>query len=125
MKAFWIILYLLTCIALGAAGDALNTEGVKTIGHLLEALEVALLISGGLLFKLTRRNLLTFFLAYVFLRVAGFDYIYNLVAGESWDYIGTSNWWDQLLTKQMPSGLLFGRIIFLIAGISIPIKELR
>ncbi len=125
MKALWIILYLLACIALGATADALNSVGVKTIGHLFNALEVGLLISGGLLFKLTRRNLLAFFLAYVFLRVAGFDYIYNLVAGESWDYIGTSNWWDQLLTKQMPSGLLFGRIIFLIAGISIPIKELR
>ena len=126
MKPYYIILYLITCITIGATADGLNLVGPKIWGHNFEAIEILLLISGALIFKLSGwRNWVALVLSYTFLRVAGFDYIHNLVIGESWDYLGTSSWWDKVLSRQVPGGLLFGRVIFLIAGISITIKELR
>lgn len=125
MRPFYIILYLLACISIGAISDSLNDSGTQTWGHLFDAVEIALLISGAFLFKLTRRDWLAYFLSYVFLRVASFDYIYNLVSGLSLFYTGVSNWWDIFLSKFPAHGVTFARFIFLVAGVAIPIKELK
>jgi len=125
MKPYLIILYLIALVAIGAAGDALNDEGIKTFGHLLRAFEIALLILAGGIFKLELKPLIIFLIAYICFRIVGFDYIYNWIRDIPLLEMGTSNWWDKALAKQLPMGVVFGRFIFLIVGISIPFKYLR
>lgn len=134
MKPYLLILYLIALVVIGAAGDGLNNTGVQTWGHLFEAIEILaalllvfLTVVGRWEKVDTWREFLLLLGAYICIRVAGFDYIYNLVAGNDWDYVCVGegcNWWDQLLSNWNPGGLAFSRSIFLITGISFPIKYL-
>ena len=124
MKPYLIITYLISVILLGSLSDALFDDGIKIWGHAIDAVETGLLISGAFLFSLSRRYWLSFFLSYVFIRVAGFDYMYNLFRGLPIEYVGGTGWWDIMLSSQEPGGIAFGKAIFLITGISIPIKYL-
>ena len=122
MKQIFIILYLFLCVVTGAVADGLNADVIQTWGHLLDALEKALLISGAFIFK--PRSFIAYLLAYVFIRVATFDYIINLVRGLPLLYLGGENWWDMFLVKFPSHGVTFARVIFLITGMALPIKEL-
>ena len=125
MKPYLIILYLFALVALGASADGLNTQ-VQTFGHLLEAIEVLGLFMFLIVFKLfTWRQVLLALGSYICLRVFAFDYMYNIVTNNELYYIGGYNWWDLALSRMYPTGLLFGRVIFLITGVAIPIKHLR
>ena len=119
MKPYLIILYIIACIVTGAIADGLNDTGVQTWGHLLEAVEVLMLIS----FVLFKPKFIPLLLAYIFLRIAFFDIAYNLTAGHDWLHVGTSNWWDMFLSKQLPFGVVFGRVVFLVTGIAISLRE--
>jgi len=125
MKAVWIILYLMAAVAIGAVSDGLNDEGIKTIGHALGALEIAMLLSGAFVFKFTRQHFIAFMAAYIAWRIVGFDYAYNLTRGLPLLYLGNSNWWDSFFSKQLPSGVVFARMIFLALAIAVPIKHLK
>jgi len=125
MKPYLIILYLFSLVLIGASADGLNNSGVQTWGHLLEVIEVLGLFMVLIVFKLfTWRQVLLALGSYICLRVFAFDYMYNIAAGNEVYYIGGSNWWDLVLSRQYPTGLLFGRVIFLITGVAIPIKHL-
>ena len=129
MKPYLIILYLIVLVATGATADGLNETGQQGWGHLLESIELLMAFSFVFLFKLiTWREFILALVAYTFFRVAGFDYIHNLVAGNTWDYIcegENCNWWDQLLSNWEPGGVAFARFVFFVTGISIPFKYLR
>ncbi len=125
MKPYLIILYLFSLVLIGASADGLNNSGVQTWGHLLEAIEVLGLFSFLILFKIDRKQFLYALGAYICLRVFAFDYMYNIAAGNELYYIGGSNWWDMALSRQYPTGLLFGRVIFLIAGVAFVFNHLR
>ncbi|KKK85460.1 hypothetical protein LCGC14_2773070, partial [marine sediment metagenome] len=125
MRPYLIILYLFLLTIVGASADGLNNSGVQTWGHLLEVIEVLGLFMVLIVFKLfTWRQVLLALGSYICLRVFAFDYMYNIAAGNEVYYIGGSNWWDLVLSRQYPTGLLFGRVIFLITGVAIPIKHL-
>ena len=124
MRRASIIVYLFACVIIGAGGDALFDGGNKIWGHFFDALEAGLLISGALVLNLRRRDWIAFFLAYVFIRVASFDYVYNLVRGLPIMYLGDTGWWDKFLIQFPSHGVTFARMIFLITGIAIPIKHL-
>ena len=125
MRALIIILYLFTCVIIGATADALFDEGIKVWAHAVDALETGLIISGAFLFKLQRRDWLAFIIAYICWRIVGFDYTYNLVRDLPLSYIGGTGWWDMLLAQWIPGGVLFGRFIFLLAAVAIPFKHLK
>ena len=120
MKPYLIILYLILLVALGATADALG--GV--IGHALGAVEVGGLLVGGLVLNIKRSDVFALLAAYVCFRIVGFDYIYNAVAGLPLIYHGESSLWDGFLSQFPNHGILFARAIFLIVGVSIPIKFL-
>ncbi len=122
MKAFYIILYLIFCVAIGAVSDGLNDDGAKYAGHVLGAVEVGLLIAGAFLFDLRRRDGVAFIAIYIAWRIVGFDYAYNLTRGLPLGYLGESSFWDSFFAKQNPIGVTFARIIFLSLGITLPIK---
>jgi len=125
MRALWIILYLILCVAVGAAGDAWNHIGMKTIGHAGEALEVGLLISGAFVFNLRRRDWLPFVAVYICFRIVGFDYVHNLVTGQPIFHMDTVSIWGSFLSKFPAHGVTFMRAVALFVGIGISINELK
>jgi hypothetical protein len=117
--------YIILIVLLGSAGDGLNNRGVQTWGHLLKALEIATLLWLPYIFSLSEINQgLAITASYICLRISLFDYIRNLTAGQPLFYMGGRNWWDMLLAKLQPSGLLFARLIFLTAGLWVIYKYL-
>lgn len=124
MKPYLIILSILICITLGAAGDAFNSNGIQTWGHLFEALEILLLLL-ACLFQFKPRQVVIFIVAYAFFRFGFFDYLYNWIAGNELTYMGGENWWDLFFHKQMPSLIAISRVPFLIVGISITFRYLK
>jgi len=120
-----IIILFLVVIIFDAVGDALNDSKHKGIGHLLQATVIGLLLMSPFFIVTT---LWAWYLSsYICLRIALFDPIYNITRGLKWNYIGTTSLWDKLRRLFMaPAGMeLFGRLIFLIAGISMIINQLN
>ena len=124
ISSILLVLYLIACVLTGAIADGLNDSGVKVIGHLLEALEIGLLLSCWVVFNLKPRQWAIMFISYMFIRVGLFDYAYNLSSGNDLAHVGTSNLWDRVLLMIPPHGILFIKSIFLIVGVAIPINEL-
>ena len=127
MKQLFILLYLFALVVIGAAGDGLDNTGVQTWGHLLGAVELlGVFLCVTLIPKeiLNWRSVVALLVTYICLRMAFFDYSYNLVAGNPLFYMGGQNWWDMVFVQFPPHGVTFARVIFLATGISIPFKFL-
>jgi hypothetical protein len=84
-----------------------------------------LTLSGAAIFRITPRRLITWIAVYVCMRIAGFDYLYNLFAGLPWDFHGTTSLWDRFLGSHPEHGIVFAKSIFLGSGIGIAYWELR
>jgi len=112
MRTLYIILFFIICVAVGAAGDALNYRKHGGWGHALCAIEVLMLLCGG------------WVVVYVCIRVAGFDYLYNLFAGLPWDFHGTTSIWDRFLGSHPEHGIAFSKTVFLMIGIGVAYYEL-
>jgi hypothetical protein len=119
-----IILFFTVCVVVGAAGDAMMLDS-KLIAHPLQAIEVLLLLCSAAIFRITPRQLIAWVVVYVCIRVAGFDYLYNLFAGLPWDYHGTTSIWDRFLGSHPEHGIVFAKSIFFGTGIGIAFGELR
>jgi len=129
-RPYLIILYMIALIVFGAAGDALMITGEKWWGHNLQHLELYgafffVVVSVGFSTKRFWKTFLLALLAYTFIRFALFDYFWNWVAEQSWDYVGVTEITDGIKAKVPPHGLAFMRLIVLSAGIGIVFKELR
>jgi len=121
------LLSILFLILLGATADGLNFADQKTIGHALEAVEILGLMTLPVIIGLKKwKPIILFVVAYTLIRFALFGYIFNAVSGLPWDYIGVVDPVDKLmeLFKAPAHGILFARVVFLAAGVSIPIKYL-
>jgi hypothetical protein len=97
-----------TAISLDAAGDALNNNGHKDYGHLLNAASVGthLVIPFALKDYYSTadwKDLATDIIIYAGLRYAIFNLVYNLTAGQSWNYIGSTDFVDKAIQNQMYS----------------------
>ena len=123
MKPYIIILYLFILVALGATADGLNTY-VQTWGHLFEAIEIPMLFFACILFVKTWRSALWLFFVYVLLRIAFFDFAYNISAGNELFYFGGQNWWDMFWSKQVPYTRLYPSIGSFIVAVFITIRKL-
>lgn len=122
---WWIfILLILLAVSASAAADGLMDEGIKMWGHAIGSAETFLLIILGVSITGWRRAA-WLIAAYICWRIVAFDYIYNLTRGLPWDYAGTTSLWDAFISKQQPVGLLFGRLVFLVVAIAIPIKNFK
>lgn len=125
MKPYLIILFIIFTIAVTALADAFAFLYFGTWAHLTKAAGYLLLISGPFIFRLERRHWLAYVLAFTFWRVVGFDYLFNLFAGLPWNYIGVVSFWDKFLAMVPQHGIIFGRVIFMIAAVSIPLRYLN
>jgi len=125
MREFMFILYYVVCVIIGAVADGVRDEGMLFLAHGLAAVEIGLLLMSPFALNLRMRDWWIVLLSYVFYRVAFFDYTYNITRGLDLFYVGESSFWDILIKKQYPVGLLWGRGVFLLVGISLPIKYLN
>ena len=99
--------------------------GIKMLGHSFGALEIAMLFAASWLFKIEGKQMIVFALSYLFIRIAGFDLIYNWVRGiPMWD-AGTTSLWDQVVSQIPPIGMGFIRIWFLGLGVGLSLKYLK
>lgn len=122
MKKTLNISLLITCVLLGAVADGLNMGTSKEWGHILEAVEVLALFSIGFIY---RKQFFVLLISYICLRIALFDYVHNIASGQDLLFVGTATAWDRVLSNFPSHGIMFAKAIFLIAGIAVPIKELR
>ena len=121
MKLTVLILFLVVILS-DAAGDAFNDSGRKVLGHILCAIAVLLLLISPFLIKDVSIGF--YIAAFICLRIALFDIVYNLTKGSKWYYIGNSGLWDKFLRLIDPGKhLIVGRIIFLIAGLGMIITS--
>jgi len=111
-------------IALDAIGDGLYDSGDKTAGHTLQAASTGLLVASPLFLDMDRDNFWWYLISYVSLRIAFFDYSYNLTRGLPLEYRGTTSLWDKTVNEFNPPSTLWHRSVFLTLAIVIPIKEL-
>jgi hypothetical protein len=125
MKPYLIILYLIACVAAGAAADSLDHMNYVELSVAMDLLEKFMLISGAFIFRLELRQWFPYILAMLFFYVVGFDYFYNWIHNLPWDYHGTVKAWDRFLSKYPTSGIVFTRVILLTAGTSITLRYLK
>jgi len=127
-----ILFYFTMAVLSGAVGDGLNNVGIQTWGHVLEGLEIALIFWGVYLLDedkvLKWYEVLVMFITYICLRFAFFDYAYNLAAENELTYLSDRNFWGQLwlnVLKAPPHGIVWARLVFLVVGVSLPMRYLR
>ena len=113
-------------IIFDAVGDGLYDSGEKTWGHTLQAASVATLLISPLVLDMNKDNWWWYIITYTSLRIAIFDYSYNLTRGLPLNYVGTTSITDKIQQKfNPPTGhLWFPKAIFLTLSITIPINEL-
>jgi hypothetical protein len=105
-----IILLYISSVLFNACGDGLNDKGSKGIGHVLQALAFIPLLFDNPIWWVAISS-------YVLLNIALFDYAYNISRGLSWNYVGTTSWWDQAIAKVPFGFMLIVRLLSLIVGI--------
>jgi len=125
LRPYLIILYLLACVILLALGDGLFDKGLKLLGHPIQAFSLVVCIAGPVLFGVSLRKLTWWVIALACWHIVAFDYSYNLINGLPWNFVGGTSIWDLFVAKQLPSGVIWGRVIFLLLGTFIPIRELK
>jgi len=109
-------------IALDAVGDGLYDEGSKTWGHALNAASTALLLVSPVVLDFDGDDWWAYVLTYVTLRVALFDYTYNVTRGLPLSYTGTTSISDKAWNQIAPPGHRWvPRGMCLILSIHIPI----
>lgn len=107
------ILYILS-IFFGAAGDGLKDGNHKLLGHVLRALEPFSLVLALIWYTEGFGWLIA---AYICLRIALFDFVYNLIRGLPFFYHGTTSYWDRFMVKCPPFMEAFAKVIFLAGGV--------
>jgi hypothetical protein len=111
-------------IILNAVGDGLNDSGQKQWGHACNAASIGLLLTSPFIIDYDKSKWLWYLTSYVSLRIALFDYSYNMTRGLPFNYIGGTSLWDRVLKSSNPPNTYLGRGVFLTIGITIPIKKL-
>ena len=112
-------------IILEAIGDAKYDTGDKYQGKLFQAASVGLLVASPFILNIDRKKWGWYFASYLSFRIAIFDPVYNTSRDLPIEYIGSVSYWDKgMQWFNPPKGAqLWGRSMFLILAISIPINE--
>jgi len=118
MDILLISLYLASIIT-DASGDALNNTNKKGIGHIFAMLSVGILLTMPFLVDFDIPKWYSYMFIYAFLRFAIFDVVWNLVAGQKWNYIGITSFMDKFFQKYPWWMKTFAQIIALIVALCI------
>ena len=98
----------------------------RELAHVFNAVSIGTMLTGPLICDIKKGDWLAYLSSYVTLRIAIFDPVYNVTRGRHWNYRWTASYWDKGLNQfNPPPGIeAFGRSVFFIVGISIPINEI-
>lgn len=112
-------------IILEAIGDAKYDDGNKEIGKLFQAASVGILVASPFILDIDSKKWGWYFASYISFRIALFDPFYNFTRGLPFEYIGNTSTWDNCLNSFKPTkmGQIWGRSMFLIVAVSIPINQ--
>lgn len=111
-------------IILDAAGDALNDSNHKDWGHLCCAASVGVLLTSPFVIDYQRSKWGWYLTSYVSLRIALFDYAYNMSRDLPLSYTGSTSNWDKMTGSMKSSQLSMCRCGALAIGITVPITKL-
>ena len=110
-------------ITTDAMGDAYYDMGRKDLGHALNAASVGMLVAQPFIIDFSRDDWKWKVPAYILLRFAVFDAVYNTTRGNQISQLGTTSLYDNTLNKMyggdsvmLPKGISF------IVGISITLR---
>ncbi len=134
-KTFWekipksakVITINLTAITLNAIGDAwIAQDKNRDIAHIFNAASIGITLTAPWICDIEKGDWLAYIGSYVTLRIAIFDPIYNVARGQQWNQRHDASYWDKGINQfNPPAGIeAFGRGMFFIVGITIPITEL-
>jgi hypothetical protein len=84
-------------IVLNAVGDGLNDSGSKQWGHFCNAASIGILLTSPFIIDYEKSKWGWYLTSYTSLRIALFDYSYNLTRGLGLNYIGGTSTWDRVL----------------------------
>lgn len=132
-----MIYFALFLILFEAIPEGLADSGRKRIAGLLEFIYLAVVTVSIFLWICNinipvsmQGDMLGYgLLGYIFLRFAIFDYIYNLAVGQGLGFIGSTKFYDRILSKIITVGkvqlnlLHFVKFIFLCIGITFLLKN--
>jgi len=111
-------------IIFNAVGDGLNDSGEKQWGHFCNAASIGILLTSPFIIDYEKSKWGWYLTSYTSLRIALFDYSYNLSRGLPLNYIGGTSTWDKVMKQMNPPDTYMGRGVFFIVGITIPINKL-
>ena len=112
-------------IILNAVGDGLNDSGTKDWGHICNAASLGLLLASPFIIDYDKSKWAHYLTSYVALRIAFFDWTYNVSRGLPLNYIGNTSFWDKTMQHISPQdGFAIGRVTALTVGICVPIQQL-
>ena len=82
-------------IILNGIGDGLNNSNNKTVGHIVNALSISMLLISPFLMEYDKKKWYWYLATYTFLRIGLFDFTYNLTRKLPLEYIGTTSLTDK------------------------------
>lgn len=121
-----ILIIYIASIVLAAFADGCMDTGVKLVSHFAESASIALLLIIPFIHRY-RGGWGWYIAAYLFLRFGMFDLVYNITSGNAITYHGGTSFFDNIFNAFNPPVIaeLFGRAIFLFAGIMIPLQNIK
>ena len=108
-QAWKVITLYSGAIILNAVGDGLNDSGEKQWGHFCNAASVGILLTSPFIIDYEKSKWGWYLTSYVGLRIALFDYSYNLSRDLPLNYIGGTSTWDKVLGKMNPPDTYMGQ----------------
>jgi hypothetical protein len=123
-----IITLQLSAITLNAVSDAwISQDHNRELAHLFNATSIGITLLTPFICDLERSDWLAYLGSYVCFRISFFDIVYNTTRGDPWNMRRNASYWDLGLNQFNPPGgiELFGRSLFFMVGVTIPITEIR
>ena len=124
-KDIYVSLAIMTSsVILGGVGDGFNDNGMKPLGHSLNALSIVPLLIAPFVLDISDYKWASYILSYTFIRFALYDAGYNITRGLPLAYLGNSSLYDRALrsTKSPDSWIIGMKSLSLVVGFSIPIR---
>lgn len=106
-----------------ATGDALMDSNRKELGHLMNAGTIGLfVIEPALITYDSWKDVTLKGVTLIGARLLLFNVTYNLVRGLPYDFVGTTSYYDQFVSKQ-PDKFRYGKGVIITASFVITLKE--
>lgn len=117
-----IITYMLGLLLLEAWADSLQYRKLNSLYHWVDSLFILLALSST--FIITPARFVIFLIAFIALRYAIFNYLFNIMAGLKLDYLSKEVFPDRFLAHYPFLIVLFSQLLALILSLSLIINEM-